>query len=79
MREVGDLLVEPISSQDPESLTRKKKAIVRKSDRVDAMMKREKRGRWSCFERMLVNAERAMKGMRSLNRRSKAWSMNEER
>lgn len=73
-----NLLVEPISSQDPESLTRKKKAMVRKSERVDAMMKREKRGRWSCLERILVNADRAMKGMRSLNKRSKACSRRGE-
>jgi hypothetical protein len=62
----------PISNHDPSSVTRKKKLMVRTSERVEAMIKREKGGRFSRWLRTVDTAERATKGVRSLKRRRAA-------
>lgn len=69
----------PISSHDPSSVTRKKNESAKKSERVDAMMKREKGGRRSRWLRTEVTAERATKGVRSLKRSNAACRMMCER
>lgn len=63
----------PISNQDPSSETKKKKLMVRTSQRVEATINNAKGGRFSWWLRTLETPERATKGVRSLNSRSAAY------